>query len=241
MKRIILTIAGCAVVALTLAPIAHADFREFELKSAGASLSTYQAGAHADFTTEFTVREELGDGDVAQTRDVVFRLPPGLLGNPNGTPRCTMAQLSYGLCPQDSQVGLTEFLIAGSSDFVEGPIYNLAPGGGDAVARFGFIAGFFPATINVRVNSSDYTIVASVEGVAAIAALRAARSTIWGVPGSPVHDIERITPAEGSGSQVRPPEGRPSSLPPLLEPGVGRSLAGSDPFGCRFLKTQAQT
>jgi hypothetical protein len=214
MKRIALLIVVCATAATSLAPAARADFGEFELKSAGASLSTYQAGAHADFTTEFAVKDELGGGDVVQTRDVVFHLPPGLLGNPNGIPRCTMAQLSYGLCPQDSQVGLTEFLIKGATKFVEGPIYNMTPGGGDVVARFGFIAGFFPATVNVRVDPTDYTVVASVEGAAAAAALRAARTTIWGVPGSPVHDIERITPTEGSGADPRPPEGRPSSLPP---------------------------
>jgi hypothetical protein len=197
------------------APIAGADFDEFELVSAGASLSTYQAGAHADFTSEFVLKQDLAGGDVAQTRDVIVKLPPGLLGNPIGIPRCTMAELSTKSCPQDSQVGITDFRLRESPHSVLGPIYNMTPAGADQVARFGFFASLFPVTINARVRSeSDYGVTVSLESLSSLAALREARTTIWGVPGSQLHDAERITPQEGEGEVPPPPNGRPSGIPP---------------------------
>jgi hypothetical protein len=197
------------------APIAGADFGEFELESAGASLSTYQAGAHADFTTEFVIKQDLAGGDVAQTRDVIVELPPGLLGNPIGTPRCTMAELSTKSCPQDSQVGITDFRLREAPHSVLGPIYNMTTAGADQVARFGFFASLFPVTINARVRSeSDYGVTVSLDGLSSLAALREARTTIWGVPGSQAHDAERITPQEGEGEVPPPPGGRPSGIPP---------------------------
>jgi hypothetical protein len=209
-----------AAAFLALAAPAHAAFSEYEVESAAASLSSYQAGAHADFTTSFKLKAELGEGDVAQTRDVSVDLPPGLIGNPNAVPKCTMAQLSGmvppGHCPQDSQVGITELTLEDRSAPLRQPIYNMTSPGGDVAARLGFMASvFYPATINVRVRSeSDYGVTASVEGAAGLVGLLGATTTIWGVPGSPEHDVDRFTPQESEENKV-PPEGRPSNLPPV--------------------------
>src|SRR5206468_9619814 len=118
------------------------------------------------------------------TRDIVVSLPPGLIGNPQAIPRCSVAQLgntpAESECPVSSQVGVSKLTLGGLSagSFVE-PVYNMAPPGGDIVARFGFFAGPYPALINIRVNSTDYSLTASVEGAPAAASLIRASTTVW--------------------------------------------------------------
>jgi hypothetical protein len=212
--------AAVLLAILAFATPAHAAFDEYEVESAEASLSSYEAGAHADFTTSFKVKAELGDGDIAQTRDVRIALPPGLLGDPTAFPKCTMAQMvgsaAPGHCPQDSQVGITLLELEDRSGLLRQPVYNMTNPGGDVVARFGFMASvFYPATINVKIRSgSDYGATASVEGAAGLVGLLGATTTIWGVPADPVHDLDRITPFEGE-TNSGPPEGRASTLPPV--------------------------
>ena len=63
---------------------------------------------------EFATEEDIGnvhESDVVPTRDpkdIVAGLPPGLLGNPQAVPRCSLAQVatSAELCPADTQVGV---------------------------------------------------------------------------------------------------------------------------------------
>jgi hypothetical protein len=215
MKRATLAL----LLGLIFAPPAQASFSEYEVESASASLSSYQAGAHADFTTSFKLKAELAGGDIAQTRDVRVALPPGLLGDPTSFPKCTMTQLvgtaAPGHCPQDSQVGVTILNLEDRPAPLLEPVYNMTDPGGDLIARFGFMASiFYPATINVRVRSdSDYGVTASVEGAAGLVGLLGATTTIWGVPADPEHNVDRITPNEAE-NHNGPPGGRPSSLPP---------------------------
>jgi hypothetical protein len=68
-------------------------------------VSTSQAGAHADFTTEFGLnRDALGNPD-GQLRDAAFKLPAGLIGNPLAVERCSMEALRSFACDSESQVG----------------------------------------------------------------------------------------------------------------------------------------
>jgi hypothetical protein len=192
---------------------------KYELESASVELSTPQAGAHADLSIGFALSEE-GGKPFAKTRDVVFALPPGMIGNPQGVPRCTVSQLGNAPdeseCPIDSQVGATEVTIGGgtsiSGSFIE-PIYNMEPPGGDIVARFGFMAAVYPTFVNIRVNPIDYSIVATIEGAPSAAELISAKSTLWGVPAAESHDELRLTPQEAFESKA-PPGGRKAGLPP---------------------------
>lgn len=217
MRRLVLLAVG---LWLLLVGSAQASFQEYEIESASASLSSYQAGFHADFTTSFKLKSELEGGEVAQTKDVSIALPPGLLGNPTALPRCTMLQLGENAttshCPQDSQVGITELQLLERPAPIKEPIYNMTSPGGNVVARFGFLAGFYPTTINVRVRSDgDYGATASIEGAAALVGLQSATTTIWGVPGDPIHDPERITPEEGEKGEAPPGGERKSGIPPV--------------------------
>jgi hypothetical protein len=224
-----------ALLGVLLAPVgAKADFfDEYGIESVSASLSTQQAGAHADFTTSFMLKRE-GFDPHGRTRDVLVALPPGMIGNPQRFPRCTLAEFgespAESKCPQDAQLGVTEVTLGGgiNGTFIE-PVYNMYSPGGDVVARFGFFAAGWPVVINVRVNPVDYSLVAAVEGAPAPATIVGASTTLWGVPASPVHNGLRLTPAEAL-ARERPAGGRSSGQPevPFLsnptECGVARQI-----------------
>jgi len=195
------------------------EFDKFALQSAGASLSSTQAGAHADLTTTFELTRDSGGVPFAKARDIDIALPPGMIGNPQAVPRCTTEQLGSlpedSECPVATQVGITAVRVIDPviGTFVE-PIYNMEPPkNSDIVARFGFIAAAYPTFVNLRVDPTDYSIVASVEGAPSAAGLLEARTTIWGVPADPSHDDLRLTPLEARQGEF-PPGGRPAGLPP---------------------------
>jgi len=192
------------------------EFERYEVEAVSASLSSLQAGAHADFTTFFKLSDQ-GGKPFALTRDVEVHLPPGMIGNPQGIPRCTVAQLGNeppkSECPIASQVGATQIRVASPLfKTITEPIYNMTPPGGDIVARFGFFAALYPAFINVRVDPTDYSLVASIEGAPSAAELLEASTTLWGVPAAHSHDAERLTPDEGVHGEL-PAGGRESGLP----------------------------
>jgi hypothetical protein len=211
-------LALLAVLVLTATASAADEFDRYKVEAVSASLSSNQAGAHADFTTYFKLSQEDGE-PFAKTRDVEVHLPPGMIGNPQGIPRCTIAQLGNeppnSECPLDSQVGVTEITVANPLfKTVTEPIYNMTPPAGDSdiVARFGFFAALYPAFINVRVDPVDYSLIASIEGAPSAAEFLEAQTTLWGIPAAESHDFERLTPEEGVHGES-PAKPRESGLP----------------------------
>ncbi|MGN6275768.1 MAG: hypothetical protein ACTHNP_07540, partial [Solirubrobacterales bacterium] len=218
---------SAAVIALLLVALgvwaspasAAEEFEKYAVESVSTSLSTTQAGAHADFTNVITLTHtESGvQHPYALTRDVEVHLPPGLTGNPQLFPRCTEVQLGNlpeeSECPVDSQVGVAVVTLGGAypGTFTE-PLYNMPSPGGDIVARFGLYAALWPAFINVRVDPADYSLVASVEGAPSASGLIKATTTLWGVPAAPSHDELRLTPLESINNEF-PIGGRKATLP----------------------------
>ncbi|HET8954513.1 MAG TPA: hypothetical protein VFN18_02515 [Solirubrobacterales bacterium] len=197
--------------------LAADEFDRYGLEEVGVALSSVQAGEHADLTVSFKLTRN-GSEPFAQTQNVSFKLPPGMIGNPQGIPRCTVGQLWNSFeeseCPVDSQIGVTQVRVLNpiSGTFSE-PLYNMEPPEhGDVVARFGFFAGVYPALVNVRVDPTDYSVVGTVEGAPSAAGLLEATSTLWGVPAAPSHDEERITPQEAIEGGA-PEGGREASIP----------------------------
>jgi hypothetical protein len=190
---------------------------EYAVESASATLSSTQAGAHADLTINFKLTESEAGAPFATTRDITVALPPGMIGNPQNFPRCTPVQFGTATeaseCPQDSQVGMTQITLGGvlNGNFTE-PIYNVVPAGEDVVARLGFYAALYPVFINVRVDPIDYGLTASIEGAPAAAELISASTTLWGLPAAESHDVFRLTPQEAN-EKNGPPQGRKSGLP----------------------------
>ena len=219
-RGIALLSLACAVLAsFSSSAQAAEEFNKYEIESVSTSLTSPQAGAHADFAIGFELSSKPSGEPWAQTRDIEVALPPGMIGNPQAFPRCSVVEFGNlpeeSECPTDSQVGVSEVTVAGTvtGSFSE-PIYNLeVPKNGDVVARFGFFAAAYPAMINVRIDPSDYSVVATVEGAPSASGLVAAINTLWGVPADSSHDLQRITPFEALNGGA-PPGGRKAGLPP---------------------------
>ena len=109
------------------------------LANLAAAPANTQAGAHSDFHLhmEFTG---------GQVKDLTVGLPPGMVGDPNATPKCTVAQLNASTastdgCPAATQVGTVSVqaqLLALVPVTVNGKLYNLEPNAGEP-ARFGIV------------------------------------------------------------------------------------------------------
>jgi hypothetical protein len=178
------------VATLVLASSAHASVT---IETFTADSASPLAGAHSDVTTAFQF-EQLGDyvfgGEPAQ---IIVKLPPGLVGDPQNVPRCPRAQfdLSVDDCPADSQVGVATInfthLHAGFPEF---RVYNVQPGP-DEPAMLGIqgAVGGFPVAVPIRVTAStenNYALKATTEVQYFPVGYRTvgADVTLWGVPAS---------------------------------------------------------
>jgi hypothetical protein len=143
---------------------------------------------------------------VAQTKDLVVRLPPGLVGNVTSFPQCSEADFSRGVgfknaCPADTAVGVasatlfepevSEFVPFGGVATATVPVFNLVPAPGEP-ARFGFDAFTNFVTLDTSVaTGEDYAVVTSVGNITEIASLLSSQVTLWGVPADARHDRSR--------------------------------------------------
>ena len=169
-----------------------------------------QAGSHPfQLTTALTLNQQLVSGKhgeqgepVAQAKDLRFKWPPGLVGNPTALPWCTLAQFltpgdetELNICPPQTAIGVAivtanDPLILGLHTFVV-PVFNIEPSVGEP-ARAGFNAGgqLVYADTSVR-TGGDYGVTVSVNNITQEAAFLSSVVTIWGVPGDPRHDSAR--------------------------------------------------
>jgi hypothetical protein len=217
--RIAMAVAAMSTtgLAVTVGP-AHADFA---LKRFGVGVSSQgtfsrQAGAHADLTTviRFASIKDQNGGETpdGQARDIKIELPAGFAGNPTAAPTCTTAQLVGGfngktpVCPMGSQVGHALVFNDGSDDIANGipvSVYNMvAPP--DLPGLFAFNTDGAIVYIRPTVRSTDYGIDATVPAVSQAIKFYGARVDLWGVPGDPVHDAERVDNATGATNNPSP-------------------------------------
>ena len=119
------------VLLLALPSTAHAAFG---VSSFSVTPSTMQAGSHPD------VSIALGFSGNEHVRDLTVSLPPGLVGNPNATPRCAADKFQADECAANTRVGTTSVVstVLGLPLTADGDVYNLAPGAGEP-ARLGVI------------------------------------------------------------------------------------------------------
>jgi hypothetical protein len=215
MKRAAALLTFASLLASAIAVTAQAAPTDYGIDSLSASLSSDQAGDHADFTTTFELKRDPGTkAPFAPTRRITFDLPPGLTGNPSAFPQCTTSQLTTSarlfppavkeeVCPVDSQVGVSEIEIFGLQNdpqgtFVE-PVYNMVPPGGDVVARLGLVAQVIPVFIDVRLDpESGYGLTATLDSLPSAKIAAFSETTLWGDPTDPSHDPLRVTPYEAA-------------------------------------------
>ena len=156
----------------------------------GAALSTSQAGAHGNVTTEFTLATSEPSGVPAEAKDVRFDLPPGLVGNTVGMAQCTMAKIRDlanhpNGCPSDTMVGMAVVTLTGEVpheiDAVVA-VYNISPAPGEPAA-FAFSVLNLPVRLDTSVLSNgDYGIRVTVPDINNDVTVLASSVTIWGIP-----------------------------------------------------------
>jgi hypothetical protein len=221
---------------------ATAGFEEFHAQLSGLDgKPVTSANSHPyQYTTSFavnTVPAPPGSGQPflpaqGDLKDIDVALPPGLVGNPTATARCSVQQFnnlvelrigenktSTNECPDGSAVGLAALQqVEGVGGATHGPpVYNLVPPKG-MPAQFGFQFLGIPIYIDTKLRSDgDYGITAYLPDITEAKRVTAARVTIWGTPADPSHDRLRghcalvggLCPAEST--TVRPFMRLPSS------------------------------
>ena len=143
-------------------------------------------------------------GPVVPARDIVARLPPGLIADPKVISRCLSWQFTAGAeggqqdeCPYTSVVGAASvtFVRGGQTSTVAAPIFNIEPEAGEP-ARFGFFVpgDAVPVLLNTGVRSGpgeDWGVDLSAAQIPEGSGISSARVTFWGVPGTSLHDEAR--------------------------------------------------
>jgi len=170
-----------------------------------------QAGSHPfQLTTTMTLNRtpvfasNLGE-ELAQpaelAKDLHFKLPVGLIGNPTPFPRCSLEGFlnlvdgGDNECASQTAVGMAiiTFNEPGHLGVVTEavPIYNLEPSVGEP-ARFGFSVVGLPVFLDTAVRTGgDYGVTVNVNNITQTAAFLRSEVTFWGVPGDPRHDNVR--------------------------------------------------
>jgi hypothetical protein len=204
------------------APSAQFGIERYELapESEGGVPET-QAGSHP-----FQVTTTLGLNQVIQTnhvcecgrpmpsalpKDLRFNLPPGMIGNPSATPRCSeldftaFGQEATNFCPPNTAVGVASATVdipslgAGGLATVPVPLFNLEPAPGEP-ARFGFVVEGVPVTLDTSIRTGgDYGVVVRANNISQAAGFLASKVTFWGVPGDSRHDQSRGWPCIDGG------------------------------------------
>ena len=148
-----------------------------------------------------SLRVEADAGPVVPAREMVARLPPGLIANPSAVPRCLSWQFAgprrceQDRCPYQSAVGVASvtFDQGGLTRTVATPVFNIEPEAGEP-ARFGFyvpLAGV-PVTLTTSVRSSeDWGVDLSSSEIPQDSGISSVRVTFWGVAASALHDDAR--------------------------------------------------
>ena len=123
---------GTMVAALAIMVAAPAAAQAITVTGTAAPTNP-AAGAHSDVN----IHVAFGGG---QVKDLTVALPPGLVGDPNATPLCTVAELNAAACPANTQVGAVtaNALLVAVPISVNGELYNLVAQPGEP-ARFGIV------------------------------------------------------------------------------------------------------
>ena len=214
--RVVLCVFVCILVCGVLAGPVFASFgfepgsvENLVLNEGG--VPAVQAGSHpAELTTKFKFNLKAGlNGEIipdGSVKNIEVELPPGIVGNPTATPKCSIEAFStrnpneaFGLsgssCPNDSQVGVAQVEVTPGGEGEPVPltlgIYNLvAPPG--VPAEFGFNPTGVAVVLTPSVRTgSDYGVTVSSRDTNQTLRIFGVKTTFWGVPFAHSHDGER--------------------------------------------------
>ncbi|HKF83155.1 MAG TPA: hypothetical protein VKB23_09365 [Solirubrobacterales bacterium] len=141
-------------------------------------------------------------------RNLEVELPPGVVGVPAATPRCSGADFAdiekfvdppRTGCSNDTVVGYIDvnvsFFPPSPSEETHGgaAVYNLEPAPG-SIAKFGFLALTVPVTMEVKLSEEPpYRVVTVLRNTSQAILIYGAKLTLWGSPLSSTHDPFRGT------------------------------------------------
>ncbi|HLM85432.1 MAG TPA: hypothetical protein VK272_04500, partial [Solirubrobacteraceae bacterium] len=169
-----------------------------------------QAGSHPfQLTSTLKLNQTAAEFTPALVKDLSFRLPPGLVGNPTPIPKCTLAQFhslnrsgveTVTRCPLSSAVGVATVMInkvwptrPKNLYRLVVPVFNIEPAEGEP-ARFGFYVpeGNVPVLLDTSVRSGeDYGVTVSTSNISQAVPFLLSEVAFWGVPGDPRHNGAR--------------------------------------------------
>lgn len=171
-----------------------------------------QAGAHTFQVTGSILLDQGSDaapltsapdaGPAVPARDVVAKLPPGLVANPSAVARCLSWQFAQARpgdeqdqCPYRTAVGVASVIFdqGGLTRTVATPIFNIEPEPGEP-AQFGFFVPIedVPIVLRTSVRSTeDWGVDLSSSEIPQDAGISSVRVTFWGVVGSWLHNQSR--------------------------------------------------
>jgi hypothetical protein len=180
-----------------------------------------QAGSHpfqltttVNLNQTFTPDPDYPGGKVelpsapALLRNVITKLPPGLVANTTVIPQCSDVDFSTirpgesNTCPLNTAIGAAivsfkePFLVTRTETV---PVFNLVPAPGEP-ARFGFEFFQVPVVLDARVATGEgYAAEVTVANASQSAEVLGTILTVWGVPGDSRHDSARGWECLGGG------------------------------------------
>jgi Uncharacterized conserved protein len=146
----------------------------------------------------------------ALVKDILTKLPPGLIGNPTATPACALRAAEESHCTPESQVGeIVVFREGGEASL--GPLFNVSPPKGKAASFAAQLGASADAFIDAGIRTGgDYGITAGSRNITQFGNVNGVTVTIWGVPASPGHTAEHVCANLGGNNY---PLGCPSTAP----------------------------
>lgn len=165
--------------------------------------TTTQAGMHPDVISKFELGTRYNQGPMPEClcndpKNVILRLPQGVIANPHVAAICTAAEAALFACSADSQVGLIVMKLLNIL-YVTLPVYRTTPQE-DQAGVFLFlspIGGAAPIymVFNAR-TESDFGLNVETIGINHAISFDYIAPIIWGVPADPSHDQLRFAPPE---------------------------------------------
>ena len=157
-----------------------------------------QAGSHPfQLTTTVMFNEAFDGAPIGLTKDLHFKVPVGLVGNPTPFAQCPLGQFLQRQCSEQTVIGVARVIINVPGQFrgevapIPEPLFNIEPAVGEP-ARFGFLVYGSPVLLDTAVRTgSDYGVTVNVTNITQTAGLLGSEVTFWGVPGDTRHEHQR--------------------------------------------------
>lgn len=199
------------------------------------------AGAHANVTTAIALRTVTFQGELVPAggdpRDIVVKLPPGVVGNPSNVPKCPRGlfagtTLTNPGCPADTQVGVATVRLYGGGlglETIHWGVYNVQPGptepallGIEGVARGKQVS--VPIFLTASANDNYALTATSTDLPEELIEAHTldVSVTVWGVPAAHLRgrgggaDTTSVEPGEFPADEPIPPA-PPSQWKPFME------------------------